>query len=283
MRKYFVDAPAKVNLSLDVVSKRDDGYHEMRMINHSIALSDRLFFTPGGTSITLSCNIPYIPTDERNLVYRVAEKMLEQFDIRTGIHIDIRKRIPTQAGLAGGSADAAATILGLNKSLGLGMDLEAMYAFGSTIGADVPYCCFKGTALVEGIGEKITPLKPIRRLPVLVVKPPVNIATPWAFKHLDSRPDIVHPPIDAVIRCLETEDYEGLAGCMGNAFEQPVFEKWPEIAAVKQKMRGLGAFAAVMSGSGSTVVGYFYTFREAKKAYAQMKAQYQLTFLSEIE
>ncbi|WP_195269915.1 4-(cytidine 5'-diphospho)-2-C-methyl-D-erythritol kinase [Eubacterium sp. 1001713B170207_170306_E7] len=283
MNEYVVRAPAKVNLSLDVIGKRPDGYHEMRMVNHSVALSDTLVFEKSGQGISISCSDPKIPTDERNLVHRVAEKLQTRFGIDRGIHIDIKKNIPSEAGLAGGSTDAAAAILGLNLIWALNMSLDEMLAFGSTIGADIPYCCYKGTALVEGIGERIRPVKPLRRLPVLVVKPEISIATPWAFGRLDSAEYVAHPDIDRVIRLVETEDYAALGNAVGNAFEQVVFQDYPEIGEMKAEMLASGAFAAIMSGSGSTVIGYFSDNAAAERAYRAFRQKYLLTFLTEIE
>lgn len=283
MKEYVVRAPAKVNLSLDVIGKRPDGYHEMRMVNHSLALSDTLVFENSSQGISISCSDAKIPTDERNLVYQVAEKLRVRFGMDRGVHIDIMKNIPSEAGLAGGSADAAAAILGLNLIWNLNMSLDEMLAFGSTIGADIPYCCHKGMALVEGIGEIIKPIKPMRRLPVLVVKPEINIATPWAFGRLDGAEHVEHPDIDRVIRLVETEDYKTLGDAVGNAFEQVVFQDYPEIGEMKAKMLELGAFAAIMSGSGSTVIGYFSDTGAAEEACEAFKQNYFLTFLTEIE
>ncbi|MBS6341291.1 MAG: 4-(cytidine 5'-diphospho)-2-C-methyl-D-erythritol kinase [Eubacterium limosum] len=283
MKEYVVRAPAKVNLSLDVTGKRPDGYHEMRMVNHSVALSDTLVFKNSGQGICISCSDPKIPTGERNLVYRVAEKLRARFGIDRGVHIDIKKNIPSEAGMAGGSADAAAAILGLNLIWELNLSLEEMLAFGSTIGADIPYCCYKGMALVEGIGEIIKPVKPLRKLPVLVVKPEINIATPWAFGRLDSAEHVVHPDIDRVIQLVETEDYAALGSTVGNAFEQVVFQDYPEIGEMKAKMLESGAFASVMSGSGSTVIGYFLDNATAEKACEAFRRNDLLTFLTEIE
>ena len=185
--------------------------------------------------------------------------------------------------MAGGSADAAAAILGLNLIWELNLSLEEMLAFGSTIGADIPYCCYKGMALVEGIGEIIKPVKPLRKLPVLVVKPEINIATPWAFGRLDSAEHVVHPDIDRVIQLVETEDYAALGSTVGNAFEQVVFQDYPEIGEMKAKMLESGAFASVMSGSGSTVIGYFLDNATAEKACEAFRRNDLLTFLTEIE
>lgn len=283
MKEFVVRAPAKVNLSLDVLGKRADGYHEMRMVNHTIALADTLVFCKKDSGIGLSCSTAEVPGDQRNLVYRMAEALKDRFGITQGVHIDIMKQIPSQAGLAGGSSDAAATLLGLNQIWNLGMSLPDMYTLGSAIGADIPYCCFKGMALVEGIGEIIKPIKPLRKTALLVVKPNINIATPWAFGKLDNAESVEHPDIDQVVGLVETEAYDQLGGSLGNAFEQVVFEVYPEIKAIKEKLLKIGAFAAIMSGSGSTVIGYFNDRSTAENAYGAFMGQYALTFLTETE
>lgn len=283
MKEFVVRAPAKVNLSLDVVGKRDDGYHEMRMVNHSIALADTLVFSERDRGIGLSCSASEIPADKSNLVYRMAEVVKQKFGIEKGVHINIIKQIPSQAGLAGGSSDAAATLLGLNQIWELDMSLQEMYCLGSGLGADIPYCCFKGMALVQGIGEVIKPIKPLPKMPLLVVKPEIDIATPWAFKKLDGAETVWHPDIDKVVDLVETEAYDKLGTAIGNAFEPVVFEVYPEIRRIKEKMIELGAFAAIMSGSGSTVIGYFKDNSTAKNAYDAFEKQYALTFLTETE
>lgn len=283
MKEYVIKAPAKVNLSLDVVGKREDGYHDMCMLNHSITLADKLTVRSVGTEIELRCSDPSLPQNSDNLVWRVAEGLRREFGVSQGAEIVIDKQIPSQAGLAGGSSDAAAAILTLNQCWQLNMSLETMYAFGARYGADIPYCCFKGTAIVEGIGEKIVPIKPIRRMPVLVVKPPIDIATPWAFACLDNVETTVHPNIQKTVECLETEDYMHLNDYVGNAFETVVFEAWPEIRELKKQMYSFGALTSVMSGSGSTIVGYFDNDKAIKKAAAFFEKRYELTFISEIE
>ncbi|MEF9917859.1 MAG: 4-(cytidine 5'-diphospho)-2-C-methyl-D-erythritol kinase [Eubacterium sp.] len=283
MNEFIIKAPAKVNFSLDVVGKRADGYHEMRMINHAIALSDVLVFKKTDFGIKILCSDPRIPTDKNNLVYKVAEKLQQQYGITQGVCIDIQKNIPSEAGLAGGSSDGAATILGLNIIWHLKLSLNEMIRFGSTIGADIPYCCFKGTALVEGFGEKIKPIKPIRPMNVLVVKPDINIATPWAFGCLDGALEMNHPDIDQIIHCIEIEDYTSLRDLMGNTFEEAVFKEYPLIGKIKKEMFKQGAWSAIMSGSGSTVIGYFETVKDATKAYHHFKKIYKVTFLTETE
>lgn len=282
MNRVMVKAKAKVNLSLDVTGIRQDGYHEMKMINHSIDLDDVLTFESCDDGIILTSNENTIPLDERNLVIKAALKLQCQFDVKQGVKIHLEKRIPAQAGLAGGSSDAAATLKGLNTLWQLGLSQSELLAIGVTIGADVPYCLVGGTALVEGIGEKITPLKDLRKMAVLVVKPDIDIATPWAFKKLDGATIAKHPDIAAIITLLEDDDYDGLKANLGNVFEAIAFADYPEIEAIKKEMLERGALAAIMTGSGSTVIGYYRDQQLAEKSWQQFKEKYRMCFLSKI-
>lgn len=269
--KIEIFAPAKVNLALDIIGKKQDGYHEMRMINHSVALFDTLSFaeTDQADRIFLKTDMQETVADQKNLVYQTVEKVKQSYNIKKGVAITLKKGIPMEAGLAGGSSDAAATIIGLNQLWQLGMTLEDMYALGKTIGADVPYCCFKGTALVEGIGEKIRPLTPLPPFKILMIKPEINISTAKAFQAFDQCTEVYHPDILKIQQVLEQSDFDVLGDCLGNAFEATAFAKYPELRQIKEELRALGAFASVMSGSGSTLVGYFY-----KDAMLQKAARY---------
>jgi len=268
VEKIEIFAPAKVNLALDIIGKKQDGYHEMRMINHSVALFDTLSFaeTDQTNQIFLKTDMQETVADEKNLVYQTVEKVKQTYDIKKGVAISLKKGIPMEAGLAGGSSDAAATIIGLNQLWQLGMTLEEMYALGKAIGADVPYCCFKGTALVEGIGEKISPLTPLPPFKILMIKPEINISTAKAFQAVDQCTEVDHPDISKIQQVLEQRDFDALGDCLGNAFEATAFAKYPELRQIKTDMRALGAFASVMSGSGSTLVGYFYKDETLQKA-----------------
>lgn len=283
MNRVILKAKAKVNLSLDVIGIREDGYHDMKMINHSIELDDVLTFEACDEGIVLTSNQDTIPLDERNLVIKAAQKLQRQCDVKQGVKIHLEKRIPTQAGLAGGSSDAAATLKGLNTLWQLGLSQAELLAIGVTIGADVPYCLVGGTALVEGIGEKITPLKGLGKMAVLVVKPDIDIATPWAFKKLDEETIEKHPNIAAIMALLEEDDYDRLKENLGNVFEAIAFAEYPEIAAIKKAMLEQGALAAIMTGSGSTVIGYYREPELAVKSWQQFKEKYQLCFLSKTE
>lgn len=279
MDKISLKARAKVNLSLDVTGIRADGYHEMRMINHSIDLEDILTFEACDEGVILTSNDQTIPLDERNLVMKAALNLQNQFNIKQGVKIHLEKKIPAQAGLAGGSSDAAATLKGLNIIWNLNLSIKELLAIGVTIGADVPYCLVGGTALVEGIGEQITPLKDLKSMPVLVVKPDINIATPWAFKQLDELTIEKHPDIKAIIQLLEANDYNGLKDIIGNVFEAVAFTTYPEIAEIKKEMLEQGAIASIMTGSGSTVIGYFLNQEVAEQSYRRFNEKYKMCFL----
>lgn len=280
MNRVILNAKAKVNLSLDVIGIREDGYHEMKMINHSIELNDVLTFEACDEGIELTSNQDTIPLDQHNLVVKAARKLHRQFEVKQGVKIHLEKRIPAQAGLAGGSSDAAATLKGLNTLWQLELSQAELLAIGVTIGADVPYCLVGGTALVEGIGEKITPLKDLKQMVVLVVKPDIDIATPWAFKKLDAAAITKHPDISAIIELLEKDNYAGLKGKLGNVFEEIAFVKYTEIATIKNEMLAQGALAAIMTGSGSTVIGYYLDQELAVRSWRQFKGKYAMCFLS---
>jgi 4-diphosphocytidyl-2-C-methyl-D-erythritol kinase len=280
MEEIKVRAPAKVNLALDIAGQREDGYHMMRMINHGVALSDELTLTACRDGLYLSCDDPRVPVDGANLVLKAAEALKEGAGIAAGCRIHIQKRIPMEAGLAGGSADAAAAIKGLNALWHLDMSSEAMGAFGAKLGADIPYCLAGGTALVEGIGEILTPLSSLPPWPLVVVKPPVAIATPWAFAQIDAQASVVHPPVADAAAALRAGDFKEAARLAGNTFEPVMTGLYPQIGEAIAQLEKAGAFRAVMSGSGSTVVGYFEdedTARRAADSFASTQCQVFLT------
>ncbi|MBK5245075.1 MAG: 4-(cytidine 5'-diphospho)-2-C-methyl-D-erythritol kinase [Eubacteriaceae bacterium] len=281
MEKIIIGAQAKVNLSLDVLGKREDGYHDMQMVNHSIAFHDTLTFESCHKGVALTSNIQGIPLDEKNLVMIALRKLQKCFDVNKGIKIHLEKRIPHEAGLAGGSSDAAATLKGLNTLWKLGLGTKELLDIGGSIGADVPYCLLGGTALVEGIGDKITPLLPMKKLYVVVVKPNMNISTPWAFKFLDLGGIQKRPDIPRVIHSLEVEDYRGLRDAMGNVFEPVIIGKYPEINEIKNDLISHGAIASIMTGSGPTVIGYYLKKASAENAWKLFSKKYTMCFLSE--
>lgn len=251
-------AMAKINLGLDVIRKREDGYHEVRMIMQTIRMYDTLDIrrkqTPG---ISLEVNLPYIPCDERNLVYKAAKLLMEEFQIQEGISMKLTKAIPVAAGMAGGSSDAAAALVGVNRLFRLGLSQEELMKRAVKIGADVPYCVMRGTALAEGIGEKLTPLAPLPNCYVLVGKPGISVSTKTAYENLKLNEIKKHPDIDGMVRDIQKGDLHSITEKMENVFEPGIIEKYPVIQEIKNFMEEQGALKAMMSGSGPTVFGIF--------------------------
>ena len=267
-------AYAKINLGLDVLRRREDGYHELRMVMQTVTLHDRIRLTvteaPG---IRIRTNVSYIPDNQDNLACRSAALLLEEFPQDTGIYIDLDKHIPVAAGLAGGSSDAAAVMVGMNQLLSLGLSREELMERAVKIGADVPYCILRGTELAEGIGEKLTVLPSPPEAFLVLVKPPVHVSTAFVYKNLNVQEIGKHPDIDGQITALKEGDLEGLAGRMGNVLETVTSGRWPEIAGIRGRLLQLGALGARMSGSGPSVFGIFTGEQEAKAAAAQMRAE----------
>lgn len=272
MDTISLKALAKINLGLDVVRRREDGYHEVRMVMQTIHLYDRLEMektaTPG---IELSTNLSYLPVNENNLVYRAGKLLMDEFGIAEGIKVYLNKRIPVAAGMAGGSTDAAAMLYGMNELFELGLSREQLMERGVKIGADVPYCLMRGTALAEGIGEKLTPLAPMIKCPVLIAKPAISVSTKFVYQNLKLDADTRHPDIDRLIKDIRAQDLGAIAGDMGNVLESVTIPNYPVIAQIKEQMMDSGAINAMMSGSGPTVFGLFEEEETAQAAYQKMK------------
>ena len=251
-------ALAKINLGLDILRKREDGYHEVRMIMQTIQMYDVLKMKkvkkPG---ISLSVNYPYIPSDERNLVYKAAKLLMDEFQVKEGVDICLEKFIPVAAGMAGGSSDAAAAMVGINQLFKLGLSERELMDRAVNIGADVPYCIMRGTALAEGIGEKLTRIAQIPDCFVLIGKPGISVSTKMAYESLQLDKISSHPDIDGMIRDIENGDLLTMTEKMGNVFEPGIIEKYPVIGEIKDLMESHGALKAMMSGSGPTVFGIF--------------------------
>lgn len=267
-------AYGKVNLGLDVVRRREDGYHEVRMIMQTVGLYDRIDLTrkeqPG---IALETNLYYLPDNENNLAYKAAKLLMDEFEIKEGVNIRIKKFIPVAAGMAGGSSDAAAVLFGVNKMFSLGLSLEELMKRGVRLGADVPYCLMRGTALSEGIGEILTPLDPAPQCQVLIAKPAVSVSTKFVYEnlHVNQLPKTAHPDIDCLMRAIENRDLRTLAENMGNILETVTIPAHPVIQDIKDKMMSMGAVGAMMSGSGPTVFGLFMSPSKAEEAYEKMR------------
>lgn len=254
--KLYEKAPAKINLMLDVLHKRPDGYHEVEMIMTMVDLADRLTITElSGNSIHISSQAGYIPLDDKNLAYQAASKIKERYGIRQGVHIHIDKRIPVAAGLAGGSSDAAAALRGLNRLWKLDIPHEEMMKLGASIGSDVPFCITGGTALATGRGEQLTPLASPPGCWVILAKPPINVSTAGVYGRLKADRIEHHPSASAMQRAIEEQSFEGICSELGNVLEDVTLSHYPEVQRLKQAMQQLGADGVLMSGSGPTVFG----------------------------
>lgn len=267
---------AKINLGLDILRKREDGYHEVRMIMQTIQMYDVLEMKkvkkPG---ISLSVNYPYIPSDERNLVYKAAKLLMDEFQVKEGVDIRLEKFIPVAAGMAGGSSDTAAAMVGINHLFKLGLSEKDLMDRAVNIGADVPYCIMRGTALAEGIGEKLTRIAQIPDCYVLIGKPGIGVSTKTAYESLQLDKIQSHPDIDGMIRDIENGDLLAMTDKMGNVFESGIIAKYPVIGEIKDLMEANGALKAMMSGSGPTVFGIFDD-REKMEAAAAVLRQSDL-------
>ena len=273
MKELKLKAMAKINLGLDVLRRREDGYHDLRMIMQSVSLYDQLKLKrqqePG---ISVSTNLAYLSTGEDNLVYKAAKLLMDEFQIQEGVSIHLKKCIPIAAGLAGGSSDAAAVLVGMNRLFELGLSQEALMKRGVRIGADVPYCVMRGTALSEGIGDILTPLPDAPDAFVVLAKPPVHVSTAFVYGNLEADKLVYHPDIDAQVQAVRDQDLYRMAELMGNVLETVTIPSCPVIGEIKNCMKRQGALNAMMSGSGPTVFGLFDDERAARAAYEELEA-----------
>ena len=267
-------ALAKINIGLDVLRRREDGYHDVKMIMQTVGIYDQICLnrekTPG---IRVKTNLFYLPDSENNLVYKAAKLLMDEFSIEDGVSIDLNKYIPVAAGMAGGSSDAASVLYGMNKMFSLGLSQDELMRRGVKIGADVPYCIMRGTALAEGIGEILTPLPPMPACFVLVAKPGISVSTKFVYENLhanDLRPE-QHPDIDAAIAGIRAGDLKATAQAMGNVLELVTAREYPVIEEIKNFMKKRGALNAMMSGSGPTVFGLFENKTTARNAFYQLR------------
>ncbi len=261
MEQLTIYANAKINLALDVLNRRPDGYHTVRMIMQSLSLCDTLTLrrqeVPGIILVAQNPHhFPDVTWDEHNLIYKAAKLFMDTYNIKEGIQITIDKQIPSAAGLAGGSSDAAATLKGLNQLFELNLSMEELQTLGVKLGADVPYCIQLGTALSEGIGEVLTPLKPAPALYCTLVKPSASVSTKYVYEHLNLK-EAKHPDIDAALSAIETGSISKLCANLDNILEPVARELCPEVETIENKLMELGALGACMSGSGPTVFGLF--------------------------
>ena len=272
MKDISVKALAKINLGLDVVKRREDGYHEVRMVMQTIHLFDRLEIKKNHSGrIAITTNLPFLPTNENNLVYKAAQLLMDEFQIKDGIDVKLHKHIPVAAGMAGGSTDGAAVLYGMNRLFGLGLSRQDLMQRGVKLGADVPYCVMRGTALAEGIGEELTALPPMVKCPVLIAKPQISVSTRFVYENLKLDETTPHPDIDRLVEDIKKKDLQAIAGDMGNVLETVTIPNYPVIAQIKEHMMEHGAVGAMMSGSGPTVFGLFDDEAAAVSAYEAMR------------
>lgn len=272
MNEIAIRAYGKINLGLDVTGRRRDGYHLVRMVMQTVGIHDMVTMKRTVHSeadlrhITLSCNNPAVPAGRSNIAWKAAEKIIAKYDICDSISIHIEKNIPMAAGMAGGSTDAAAVIIGMKKLFDLDMDSEEMDKIALSLGADVPFCLREGTYLAEGIGEILTKLEDAPDASVLVVNPPFEVSTAEVYRELDEMEDPFHPDIDRICHVIRKGSVKELAETMGNILEKVTWNKSPLIREIRDKMKELGAEGSMMTGSGPTVFGLYGNAETAEEA-----------------
>jgi len=267
MNTIQMKAYGKVNLGLDVIRRRKDGYHEVRMIMQTVQLYDKITMEERRQKgITLETNLSFLPVNENNIAYKAARMLMEEFHISGGLNIKIEKHIPVAAGMAGGSTDGAAVLYGVNRMYQLGLTKRQLMERGVRLGADVPYCIMRGTVLSEGIGEILTPVAAMPDCHILVAKPPISVSTKYVYEHLKLDSVERHPDIDGMVAALEAGRLKGVADRMENVLETVTIPEHPEIEQIKEVMCSEGALNAMMSGSGPTVFGIFEDKKQGLKA-----------------
>lgn len=270
--KMFLKAYGKINLALDVLRKREDGYHDVRMVMQTVGIYDGIEIEKTDTGeIEIETNIFFLPTNENNIVYKAVKMLFDEFHINSGVRIYLKKFIPVAAGMAGGSSDAASVLFGINKMFQLGLSMRELMERGVKLGADVPYCLMRGTALSEGIGEKLQRLPDMIQCSVLIAKPPISVSTKFVYENLKLDEVENHPDIDGMIKAISTGNLDGVASKLGNVLENVTVKEYPQIQDIKNAMIEQNAINSLMSGSGPTVFGLFKTEKEAYEAKEAIK------------
>jgi 4-diphosphocytidyl-2-C-methyl-D-erythritol kinase len=272
MNSIIIKAYGKINLSLDVIGKRPDGYHDVAMIMQTVNICDTLTMSiRDDENICITTDLEGLTCGEDNLVYKAIEMLRKEFEITKGVTVFLEKRIPMAAGMAGGSADCAAALKGMNELFELGLDDKALMERGVKLGADVPYCVIGGTALCQGIGEVITPLSPLTKGHLVVATPDVNVSTPWVYKNLILNENTIHPDTELMLKAVKDENIELLAKNMYNVLETVTAKEYGVITKLENIMKDGGALGSIMSGSGPTVFGIFDDESKAKAVYSTIK------------
>lgn len=280
MNTIKLKARAKINISLDIVGKRDNGYHEVEMIMQTINLYDDMTLTKKDhDEITIKTNLSYLPTDRRNLIYQIIEYMKSEFKIEKGVHVDLFKRIPVAAGLAGGSSNGAQTILGMNTLFNLKLDMDTMLGIGAKFGSDIPYCMIQGTALATGLGEKIELLNPFPEFHVVLLKPKFGVSTATVYKGYRLEEEKEHPPTKELLKAIDKQDRTYICRNLVNVLESVSCKLHPEINEIKDKLKSLHADGVLMSGSGPSVFGLFTDYAQAKQAADLFRQEKQMQYV----
>lgn len=269
------NAYAKINLALDVVGRKENGYHLVKMIMQTVNLYDELTFSLEESkeerNIVVLTNQAELPTDNNNLIYKAAIRMMEQYDLYGKLTVNLKKHIPIAAGMAGGSTDAAATIHAVNELFHLGLGVEKLCELGVKIGADVPYCIMGGTMLAEGIGEELSVLPAPPQATLLIAKPEFGVSTQYVYKQIDREGIEVHPDVDGMIEAMRLQSLSGICERLGNVLENVTEKENPSIAELKKMMLEYGAMGSLMSGSGPTVFGIFEHLEQAEVAFSAIR------------
>lgn len=274
MRQVFIKSRAKINITLDVVGKRPDGYHDMCMIMQTVNLYDMVYVRKmHAKGIKIKTNLKWLPNNNKNIAYQAAEIFKEAYGIDTGISIELNKRIPVSAGLAGGSSNAAAVLVAMRYLFGMEIEDKELMKLGVKLGADVPYCILRGTALAEGIGDILTPLPAMPKCYVLLAKPRVNVSTPTVFRDFNLSNVKHHPPTDRIIEAIKEKDIHTIARNMRNVLEDVTVKRHPVITSIKNIMLEEKALGSMMSGSGPTVFGLYKSKDQAYKTAHRLKIE----------
>lgn len=276
----LLKAYGKINISLDIVGKREDGYHLLKMIMQTIDLYDLIDVNRIENGIELSCDKSYVPNDEKNIAYKAAKLLIDTYNIKDGVSIAINKNIPVAAGLAGGSTDAAAVLKAMRDIFNIDVSDERLMELGLKLGADVPYCILGGTALCEGIGEKITPLKPFKDKILILVKPNFGVSTKEVYKSFDIEKAFKHPETEKLIEAMESGDLQFISDNMKNLLENVTSRKHTILKNIKDSMNRYGALGSMMSGSGPTIFAFFEDMLKAQLCFEYMKEKYDEVYIT---
>lgn len=279
-KKVTVKGRAKINLSLDVVGKRENGYHDVEMVMQQVDLYDEITVAKREDKrIVIRSNDAFVPTDQKNIAYKAADKMMHRFSLTHGFDIYIDKNIPICAGLAGGSTDAAATLKAIDLICGLNVPIEALMAIGFELGADVPFCLLEGAALATGLGEVLRPIRGLEHTWLLLIKPNFGVSTKEIYQALKWQEIREKPQTEAMLNALEHQDKRAVYDNLCNVLEEVTIEKYPEVQKIKLLLKNHGAQGVLMSGSGPTVFGLYKNYDRAKAAHRKMKMLYSNSYL----